>query len=76
MNILPASRDYRPQAFPGTVTFDPDVMRACVQFQIISDELVEGNETFQGEFDLPSLPGVNKGDIEVTVITIVDDDGT
>ena len=75
MNTFPANGDYRAQAVPRTVTLGVGVTRECVNFQIISDTFFDGNETFQGVFDLLSLSGVGKGDIEVTVITIVDDDG-
>ena len=59
-----------------TVTFGPGRdRRQCVQFEILSDDVaLEGNENFCGEFTIPDIPGVSKGDTDETVITIIDTD--
>ena len=61
---------------PYTVQFNIGVIRALFDVSVNSDNILEGNETFNLTVNASSLPNsVTVGDPGQTTVTIVDNDG-
>ena len=71
--MLTENHDYTPG--PYTVTFTAGVTSATFNVPIISDNVLEIDETFLLDIDQSSLPSrVIRGSPETVAVSIVDDD--